>query len=488
MVGIGGAGRPLRHVRLRRASGSPRAPATATASCSPPGSPRWSLVQALVNLLAVFGLAPLTGVPLPFVSYGNASMLVMLAAVGLLLNISRGGSARLGAPSRRAAVGDCASSTAPRRPNSRRSARVVIAAGGTAGHVVPALAVADALRAEGAEVTFLGAADRAEARSSRRPATRSTCCAFAASTARNPLRRGGSAATGGRRGAGGEAGPARARRPGGARRRRLRRRAGRASRRPRCGLPLVLTEADRHLGLTNRMLARRARRVCLAFPIEGRTGPRYLVTGRPVPAAIGARRPRRGPGAVRDRRRRPLPARLRRQPGRAVDQPRARSRRSPGPAPPAATSTSSTSAAAATTPRSASTPRGGAEPRPLHAARVRARARRRARRLGPRARPRRRLDLRDRRREAPRDPGPVSARDRRPPARERALDGRRRARRVVRRGRRARSRAPAASSSASCSATRSGSSGWPPPRRALARPDAAERIASELLSAIGKPW
>jgi cell division protein FtsW len=51
------------------------------------------LVQALVNLLAVFGLAPLTGVPLPFVSYGNASMLVMLAAVGLLLNISRGGSA-----------------------------------------------------------------------------------------------------------------------------------------------------------------------------------------------------------------------------------------------------------------------------------------------------------------------------------------------------------------------------------------------------------
>jgi len=46
------------------------------------------LVQALVNLLAVFGLAPLTGVPLPFVSYGNASMLVMLAGVGLLLNIS----------------------------------------------------------------------------------------------------------------------------------------------------------------------------------------------------------------------------------------------------------------------------------------------------------------------------------------------------------------------------------------------------------------
>ncbi len=54
----------------------------------------------------------------------------------------------------------------------------------------------------------------------------------------------------------------------------------------RLGLPLVLTEADRHLGLTNRLLARRARRVCLAFPIEGLEGDRYLVTGRPVPAAI----------------------------------------------------------------------------------------------------------------------------------------------------------------------------------------------------------
>jgi cell division protein FtsW len=49
------------------------------------------LVQAVVNLFAVLGLAPLTGVPLPFVSYGNSSMLVMLAGVGLLLNISRGG-------------------------------------------------------------------------------------------------------------------------------------------------------------------------------------------------------------------------------------------------------------------------------------------------------------------------------------------------------------------------------------------------------------
>jgi UDP-N-acetylmuramate--alanine ligase len=50
--------------------------------------------------------------------------------------------------------------------------------------------------------------------------------------------------------------------------------------------PLVLTEADSHLGLANRLLASRAKRVCLAFPIPGREGGRYLVTGRPVPAAV----------------------------------------------------------------------------------------------------------------------------------------------------------------------------------------------------------
>ena len=52
------------------------------------------------------------------------------------------------------------------------------------------------------------------------------------------------------------------------------------------GTPLVLTEADSHLGLTNRLLAGRARRVCLAFPIEGRTSDRYRITGRPVPPTV----------------------------------------------------------------------------------------------------------------------------------------------------------------------------------------------------------
>jgi UDP-N-acetylglucosamine--N-acetylmuramyl-(pentapeptide) pyrophosphoryl-undecaprenol N-acetylglucosamine transferase len=48
-------------------------------------------------------------------------------------------------------------------------------------------------------------------------------------------------------------------------------------------VPLVLAEADSHLGLTNRLLAPFAARVCLAFPIEGRERRRYRVTGRPVP-------------------------------------------------------------------------------------------------------------------------------------------------------------------------------------------------------------
>ncbi|MBS1880480.1 MAG: putative lipid II flippase FtsW [Actinobacteria bacterium] len=51
------------------------------------------LIQATVNLFAVMGLAPLTGVPLPFVSYGNSSLLATLLAVGLILNVARGGRA-----------------------------------------------------------------------------------------------------------------------------------------------------------------------------------------------------------------------------------------------------------------------------------------------------------------------------------------------------------------------------------------------------------
>jgi cell division protein FtsW len=53
------------------------------------------LCQALLNVYAVLGLAPLTGVPLPFVSSGSTSLIVLLCAMGLLLNIAAGGSAHL---------------------------------------------------------------------------------------------------------------------------------------------------------------------------------------------------------------------------------------------------------------------------------------------------------------------------------------------------------------------------------------------------------
>jgi UDP-N-acetylglucosamine--N-acetylmuramyl-(pentapeptide) pyrophosphoryl-undecaprenol N-acetylglucosamine transferase len=163
-------------------------------------------------------------------------------------------------------------------------ARVVIAAGGTAGHVVPAIAVADALRAEGAEVHFAGG-ERAEAelvpaagyeidrlnvegisRTNPLKAIRALLKAFAAlfGAARLLRRRRADAVLGGGGYVAGPIGLAAVLR----------------------GTPLVLTEADSHLGLTNRLLANRARRICLAFPIEGRNGDRYLVTGRPVPPTV----------------------------------------------------------------------------------------------------------------------------------------------------------------------------------------------------------
>ncbi len=52
------------------------------------------LAQATINLFAVMGLAPLTGVPLPFVSYGGSSLMTTLFVVGLILNVARGGTAK----------------------------------------------------------------------------------------------------------------------------------------------------------------------------------------------------------------------------------------------------------------------------------------------------------------------------------------------------------------------------------------------------------
>jgi cell division protein FtsW len=53
------------------------------------------LAQACLNIFAVLGLAPLTGVPLPFISYGSTNLTVLLASMGLLLNVAAGGRAQL---------------------------------------------------------------------------------------------------------------------------------------------------------------------------------------------------------------------------------------------------------------------------------------------------------------------------------------------------------------------------------------------------------
>jgi UDP-N-acetylglucosamine--N-acetylmuramyl-(pentapeptide) pyrophosphoryl-undecaprenol N-acetylglucosamine transferase len=147
------------------------------------------------------------------------------------------------------------------------------------------MAVAAALRESGAEVSFLGTRDRMEAelvpaagyeidflrvrgidrRNPLKAARAGVEAIGAVGAARSVLRRRRADVVMG--GGGYVAGP-----------------AGLAATLTRT--PLVLTEADSHLGLANRLLAGRARRVCLAFPIEGREGGRYLVTGRPVPEAV----------------------------------------------------------------------------------------------------------------------------------------------------------------------------------------------------------
>ncbi|HEX2392027.1 MAG TPA: UDP-N-acetylglucosamine--N-acetylmuramyl-(pentapeptide) pyrophosphoryl-undecaprenol N-acetylglucosamine transferase [Solirubrobacterales bacterium] len=147
------------------------------------------------------------------------------------------------------------------------------------------MAVAAELRASGAEVSWLGTRERIEVelvpaagyeidfvkvrgidrRNPLRAARAALEALGAISAARRVLRRRGADVVIG--GGGYVAGP-----------------AGLAA--VLAGTPLVLTEADSHLGLANRLLAGRARRVCLAFPIAGREGERYLVTGRPVPPAV----------------------------------------------------------------------------------------------------------------------------------------------------------------------------------------------------------
>lgn len=49
----------------------------------------WLFSQMLINIAAMLSLVPLTGVPLPFISYGGTSLIVLLAAIGVLTNISK---------------------------------------------------------------------------------------------------------------------------------------------------------------------------------------------------------------------------------------------------------------------------------------------------------------------------------------------------------------------------------------------------------------
>jgi UDP-N-acetylglucosamine--N-acetylmuramyl-(pentapeptide) pyrophosphoryl-undecaprenol N-acetylglucosamine transferase len=164
-----------------------------------------------------------------------------------------------------------------------RQLRCLIAAGGTAGHVAPSLAVAEALRRRGVLVTFAGSPDRIEARLVpeagyeldtfrtaglvRRPSLallRGTLLALRAPWACGRIleRRRPDVVLGGGSYVAGPMVLAAARRR----------------------IPTAVMEADAHLGLANRLAAPLARRVFLSFPIAGRDGAKYRVTGRPIPA------------------------------------------------------------------------------------------------------------------------------------------------------------------------------------------------------------
>jgi len=53
------------------------------------GITAWVTFQAILNIGAITSLLPLTGIPLPFVSYGGSALMSLLAGVGVLLSVSR---------------------------------------------------------------------------------------------------------------------------------------------------------------------------------------------------------------------------------------------------------------------------------------------------------------------------------------------------------------------------------------------------------------
>ena len=67
------------------------------------GITAWIGIQAFMNIGAVIGIMPITGVPLPFISFGGSSLMINLAAIGMLLNIARHPAEHLPRSSRRTA-------------------------------------------------------------------------------------------------------------------------------------------------------------------------------------------------------------------------------------------------------------------------------------------------------------------------------------------------------------------------------------------------
>jgi len=92
----------------------------------------WIVVTAIVNMGAVVGSLPITGVPMPLVSFGGSSMLVLLASLGMLLNIARSekpARARTHLATTAAAVGTRRGPTRGYRPAARALGRIAQVSG-----------------------------------------------------------------------------------------------------------------------------------------------------------------------------------------------------------------------------------------------------------------------------------------------------------------------------------------------------------------------
>ena len=79
------------------------------------------LIQAIVNFFAVLGLLPLTGVPLPFISYGNSNLIVLLSGMGILINVAHEGGARARKPKLKVIEGRGRSDPRAIRPTDAKS-------------------------------------------------------------------------------------------------------------------------------------------------------------------------------------------------------------------------------------------------------------------------------------------------------------------------------------------------------------------------------